>query len=441
MRFSVHIQHVQHVVDLHLELDLSQPRLICLVGRNGVGKTTLARAVRTLAHADTFVRTAPGGIFGAQSLIRYALDGKVIEFAYQADLGLLNCKQRIPPAMRRLCAVELAMPHGERFTYFRTMSDIDRDYRHHIALEQYAVPKDLIAFLQDIYGGTRYGDLFEIRVKGKSYYGRLLKGGRYVREDYLSSAEYFLINLYRTMRSGASLIVVDEIDISLDAVAQVNLVRKLRELSRRHECSVLFTTNSLAMIRMLDADELRLIDDDQGRITLVPATYAFINSVLFGFTGWDRYLLVEDDMAMEFVQYFIQRRGILPRQKYKILPVGTATAVCDLLRRNRAAHFLAADDAVAAVIDGDQRGLPHAREPRVHLLPFDNVEKVLLDDYNSGAFPVRLSQSRFNNGKMLWNQLVKQGRVPAGQIYELVIARHERDLLPLEQLLKEFLGH
>ena len=39
------------------------------------------------------------------------------------------------------------------------------------------------------------------------------------REDYLSSGEYFLIRLYRTIMSSARLIVIDEIDISLDAVA------------------------------------------------------------------------------------------------------------------------------------------------------------------------------------------------------------------------------
>ena len=41
MKFRVDIRKVQHVEALSLELDLSEHKLTCIVGRNGVGKTTL----------------------------------------------------------------------------------------------------------------------------------------------------------------------------------------------------------------------------------------------------------------------------------------------------------------------------------------------------------------------------------------------------------------
>ena len=43
MRFRLEIKNVQHIVRFVLRLDLSQKKLTCLVGRNGIGKTTLVK--------------------------------------------------------------------------------------------------------------------------------------------------------------------------------------------------------------------------------------------------------------------------------------------------------------------------------------------------------------------------------------------------------------
>jgi ABC-type uncharacterized transport system fused permease/ATPase subunit len=52
----VSLESIQHVVSLTLDLDLSAPGLICLVGRNGTGKTTLVRALRNLLVLTLLLR-------------------------------------------------------------------------------------------------------------------------------------------------------------------------------------------------------------------------------------------------------------------------------------------------------------------------------------------------------------------------------------------------
>lgn len=243
MKFRIDIHKVQAIERLTLDLDLTQNKIICVVGRNGVGKTTLARSIRNLCQSDTFVRTASSGIFSNDSAIAYSLDGTQVTFNFDNEIGSLNCKETISSEMRNLCEVELPIPHGARFNFFQSISQADRHIRSQIILEEYSRPEELIGFLSDIYGSERFDSLVETSVSGNSYYSILHSDGRYDREDYLSSGEYFLIRLYRTMTSAARLVVIDEIDISLDAVAQVKLLQKLREYCRKYEC-----THSLRLI-------------------------------------------------------------------------------------------------------------------------------------------------------------------------------------------------
>ena len=230
MQFRIDIHNVQAIKRLSLDLDLAQNRVICIVGRNGIGKTTLVRSIKNLSHSDTFLRTAPTGIISPDSIIAYSYDGEQVIFEFDQQINSLNCKDTISRCIRELCVVELPIPHGERFNFFQSISQVDRHIRRQIILEEYSRPQELIEFLSDIYSSNRFESLVETKISGQSYYSILQKNATYVREDYLSSGEYFLIRLYRTLRSSSRLIVIDEIDISLDAVAQVKLLRKLREL-------------------------------------------------------------------------------------------------------------------------------------------------------------------------------------------------------------------
>ena len=173
-KLSVTINKVQHLARLHFEVDLEVPRLLCLTGRNGTGKTTLVKALRNLANADTFSKTTVRAAFSPESSIVYNIDDVQIEFRYNKDLGIVDCKEPIPDSIRNAILAELPLPYGERFNFFQRISNADDDIRRAIILQQYREPVALKDFLRNIYGNNKFDRLIEIPAKGTSYYCILL---------------------------------------------------------------------------------------------------------------------------------------------------------------------------------------------------------------------------------------------------------------------------
>lgn len=440
-RLSVSLHSIQHISSLSLEIDLSNPGLSCLVGRNGTGKTTLVRALRNLSNADTFVKSTDPSIFNEESRIIYNIDGKEITFKYDASLGSLNCHQEIPKSIREGISAELPIPHGARFNYFRTASSADDEIRKRTVLGTATKPQELINFLTAIYENDKYNALIEVTVKGKSYYAIANPDGTYIREDYLSSGEYFLLNLYRTIKSATKLVVIDEIDLSLDAAAQAKLTGWLRSFCKEYGCKILFTTHSLAIMRTLDASEIVYMDLSNSKVTFTPASYSYVKARLFGFRGWDKYILTEDAVLMGFIEYLLANscRGIF--FNYKIIHIGGGSQVADLLSRNASDEFLARQSDVIAVIDGDQRGQPHASNSGVYLIPIDSVEKDLykqrVDDTD---FPFHVDRTGFTGDKDFFRYLQQTGVANITQIYAYLAKRNAERLEPLIGALSEFLA-
>ncbi len=440
MLFRIEIHNIQHINQLSLELDLAENKLTCVVGRNGIGKTTLVRAFRNLSHSDTFLRTAPTGIFSHGSAIHYWVDGNQVTFDFDEHIGSINCKTEIPPNIRSLCTVELPIPHGDRFNFFQSISRADRHIRRSIILGEYSHPTELVAFLSGIYSSDQFESLVEIQIGGHSYFCILLDDGRYIREDYLSSGEYFLINLYRMIKGSTRLIVVDEIDISLDAAAQVQLLNNLRQFCTKYHCNVLFTTHSLAMMRMLNDSELFYMERLGVETALRPVSYSYIKSRLFGFCGWDRYVLTEDAVLGGFLETLVRRYLHNVYYEYKIIYIGGGRQVVDLLVRNRTEQFLSEPRNVIAVLDGDQREMNWAKEADVYCLPFESVEKALFEYYEEDDFPYKLDKEKqYNSAKHLFNLLLKDRVVSIETINQYMCNRNEHALKPFLAVLEKFL--
>jgi len=438
--FSVLIKSIQHIRSFRFDVDLADPKLICLVGRNGVGKTTLFRAIRNLSVADTFVKTANPQIFGDESRIEYAVGEYEVAFEYDPSLRSLNCRELIPANVRNAVVAELPIPHGARFHYFRSAGDADDDIRQAVVLRNYKRPSELIEFLATIYASNKYESLVEISVKRKVYYCIILPDGRYIREDYLSSGEYFLINLYRTIKGKARLIAVDEIDLSLDAAAQAKIVAWLRTFCREYGCTILFTTHSLATMRTLEDSELRFLEQEDGEVTHYPVSYNYVKARLFGFVGWDKYILTEDAALVNFINYVVQRYCPGAFFQVRVVPIGGATHVSYLVRRNEREQFLSAAANVMAILDGDQRNEQHAQHASIYFIPMESVEKAVLAHYDDGDFPYRLPMGRPNDGKILFKQIQEQQIASREEIFGYLCLKYEIQIRAFVQVLEAFLG-
>ena len=300
---------------------------------------------------------------------------------------------------------------------------------------------ELIAFLSDIYSSDKFEALIETDVGGNRYFSMLSKDGTYVREDYFSSGEYFLVSLYRTITGTARLIVVDEIDISLDAAAQVRLVERLRGFCAKYSCNILFTTHSLAMMRTLGDHELFYMERIGTETILKPVSYSYIRSRLFGFRGFDRYILTEDRVLRDFLETFIRRYCPYVFFEYKVIYIGGASQVADLLVRNRSDQFLSEPANVIAVLDGDQRERDFAHEENVYCLPFENVEAALYEYYLEEDFPYRLAEGKgFNGKKDLFNSIQRDKVMSIEMINRYICERNENELQALVSVMRRFLA-
>lgn len=437
----VSLESIQHVVDLTLDLDLSAPGLMCLVGRNGTGKTTLVRALRNLSSADTFVKTATPYAFSSDSRITYVADGTKVVFAYDEKIRSLNCREVIPFELRGLISAELPMPHGTRFNYFKNAGEADLDIRRAIALGNHGHPDELVAFLTAMYGSIRYSSMVEVTVRGKSYYAIVKDDGTYIREDYLSSGEYFLINLYRTIKGSAQLIVIDEIDLSLDAAAQANLAAWLRDFCAKYERKILFTTHSMALMRQLETPELFYVDECEGRVSISQKSYSYAKARLFGFAGWDRYILTEDEVLLGFIEAIIQAYCPQTFFHYKVIFIGGGTQVTGLMKHNEKEQFLSSPSKVIAILDGDQKNVKFVDYPGVYMIPIESVEKAIYtESQEDGHFPFETSRDNFTSAKDFHNYLQQKGIATQKQIFGYLMNRNDTALQELVGVLRNFLA-
>lgn len=422
---------------MEFSIDLLENKLNCIVGKNGVGKTTLIKAIRNLSFADTFSKTSSNNIFNEESAVVYSISEEEFIFYYDSDIRSLNCKAVIPESIKSIIMVELPIPHGERFNYFQTVSNADSDIRRAVVLENFNKPVELIEFLNDIYASTKFDSLVEIQIKSNKYYCILLDNNRYVREDYLSSGEYFLISLYKKFRSGCKLIVIDEIDISLDAAAQAHLVRKLRKLCDEYCVTIMFTTHSLAMMRTLDESELFYMQEYEKDVKIMSASYNYIKSILFGFSGWDKYILTEDFVLQKFLDYIIRRYCSDVFYEYKIIYVGGGSNVADLMRRNSQEKFLSEPENVITVLDGDQKEYRHARRELTYCIPIESVEKALYSYYQDPDFTPRLEGVKETDSKKLYKKFIKDGIMSEAQIFTYLCDKNEVVIEGFSEILRE----
>lgn len=304
----------------------------------------------------------------------------------------------------------------------------------------------MIDFLHTIYGNNKFDNLRCIVIKKKSYYCQILNESRYIREDYFSSGEYFLISLYRNIVAGRKLIVIDEIDISLDAAAQAKLVAQLRMYCQKYAVNIVFTTHSLAMMGTLQAEELHYIESKDGALEIQPVSFNYAKSLLFGFAGWDKYILTEDDVLENFIEFVIKR--YLPRTfyKYKIIFIGGGTNTVRLMDRNADQNFFSTEENVISVLDGDQRPHRYARDRHnIEFLPWESIEKQIFIEYTDKNYCPRLSIEENpginnQNGKNLYAALIRNRIVSEDEMFLHLCETYDEQARAFAHSLSGFLN-
>ena len=443
--FSIFIKDIQHIKELEFSLDLSESGLHVIIGKNGVGKTMLFKGIQNLITSNTFKTTSNRYIYKESSSIVYQIEDKNYTFTYNDKVETLDFNGEVAANILKNIYVELPIPFGERFKQFQKIGQADREIRLNIISKNYVKPISLIEMLNYIYDTNRFDDLKEIRIKKEKYYVIVLEDDYYIREDYLSSGEYFIINIYKLIQKRCKLIAIDEIDISLDAMAQVRFVEKLRNLSHEYGIKLLFSTHSLALIKTLRDEELYYMELNDGICSFENKSYNYIKSLLYGFQDYDKYILTEDEMLKSYMEYLLRNETIF--SKYIILPIGTHDSIVRLMNVNIDKKVFESEDNVCSVLDGDARE-QYPNNDNIYFLPFLSIEKELHQDFLGDKEFIQLSEQELNQfnlnpnttAKVLYKRVIEKHIKTQYEIFEFISSKKEEEVEAFQNQLRFFLN-
>ncbi|HEL4773337.1 TPA: ATP-binding protein, partial [Stenotrophomonas maltophilia] len=247
-------------------------------------------------------------------------------------------------------------------------------------------------------------------------------------------------NLYRTIKGSSKLLVIDEIDLSLDAAAQANLPGWLRGFCAKYDRKILFTTHSLALMRQLEVDELFYMERETTQVSIKPISYSYAMARLFGFEGYDRYILTEDKMLTAFIGHIVSKHCEKTLLRHKIIFIGGGSQIAELISKNRTEEFLAPRDKVIAILDADQKNEKFAGDPGIYTIPLDSVEKALLSASREDAdFPFRTHKSDYTNGRSLNYDIRDQRIATQEDIFDYLLERHRDDFQDIVGTICAFL--
>lgn len=451
-KFSLCIENLQHIKKLDFEIDISKSGIMAIVGKNGVGKTMLFKAIQNFTTSNTFKNTSNNYIYKHDSKITYHINEneETYQFTYNSDVETLDYKGEVDSESIDKITVELPIPFGERFKQFQKLGNQDKAIRAAIISGDTSKPEELIDLLNYIYDSDKFDNLVEINIKLEKFYAIELEDSLYIREDYLSSGEYFIVNIYKYIKEGKKLIAIDEIDISLDSMAQVRFIEKLRELSKEYELKLLFSTHSLALIKTLEKDELFYMELNNGICTYEKKSYNYIKSLLYGFHNYDKYILTEDIMLNSFIEYLLKNENIFT--KYILLEIGGDVQVISLMDRNHVKEIFDKQQNVISVLDGDKSHMSaYNTRNDILFLPFKSIEKDFFEYFKSEEFgnfsDKQLRSYNFQGtlndkkaGKKIYEMFINNKLKSEKEIFDFLCSKNETKVKEFKDKLVDFLN-
>lgn len=460
MKISLNVNNLQHIENCNIKFDLENRNIICITGKNGVGKTCLIKALYLskdvsifstgIAKNDKENKLSP--LVSENTNIEVCIEkgSSVEKVIYYYDHKNHSLDSNL--LLRTNLNIELPIPNGNRFISYPKLSKIDKKIREeflkNINQSQSRKP-EIVEFLSKIYPNNhKFNNLVEVKVSNEKYYILPTENGNYIREDYFSSGEYFIINIYKMLSAGNNdVIIIDEIDISLDASAQVNLVSALNELCEKYNKKIIFTSHSIVILKTIYEnlnESIYYMDNDNGRLKVFETSYGFVMGEMFGFDEYDKYIITEDIVLEKFIKFILGEIGELSlKKRVKTLYIGGADEVKDFIQGARYKVLKKSKKDIIAILDGDKVNIKLGK--RILHIPFDNVESEIFDkckgkerEYN---LPEKFKPQDNVKCKSYYNQLMKciNDKFTYGNIVDILREGKEKEIDDFKENIRKFL--
>jgi ABC-type lipoprotein export system ATPase subunit len=346
---KITLRHIKGVAEL--VFDMPQPGVWVLTGLNGSGKTSLFAAIYRMRSHNAFQRFYKTGSLQdkldayANAEIEYEINGQTVKYRYGG--------QRWRAFPRKNSSLFTSSTQYKTIGYIEASGDRIEPSPNEI---QTKILRDagyeIKEFLSSVLGDKKWNRLQYVNTKrGVSSDAYLIPyqvGGKtyYFSEKNFSLGELCTLKLALKITGvpQGSLLLIDEVEMALHPQAQVRLLRKVSEIAKSKNLTVLFSTHSATIIKNCERKQIiHLRNDNNGHV--VPVVGAFPAQVL-GDIAFD------DELTADFVFYVEDKQAKLLMEQligmymnkclpdkhyqpfYRIVPVGGFVQVVEMLNNS-----------------------------------------------------------------------------------------------------------
>ena len=394
MKLKITIKKIKCIDYLTIELPIDKG-LYAITGQNGSGKSTI-----TSCASSVFYNVPMKEYFGKtedDASISFELGESKRE--WKKDHNNKWRKHSDGPTMNIKGFFEGSLIFGNRFKdmNYDNINRLDSIDQSRLILADEFIRKNLGIILQG--DDTFYEKIWLVSPKYMKFKGNIFyyeKNGKRISQFHMSTGENLLISILnsiylrnndRASLSKPCIIFLDEIELALHPSSLKRLVNFLKDMAERYNYAIYFSTHSIELISGISPSNIFFLErhSDNTMEIINPCYPAYATRILYDHSGYDKVVLVEDDLAKAIVEKVLRREKLLSNKLVHILPCGGYVQVIDLANDVIAHNLLGKKASISIVLVGDVK--EDAEKYRIrqnyknniplNFLPIESLEKYL----------------------------------------------------------------
>lgn len=394
MKLKMCIKKIKCIDELTIELPIDKG-LYAITGQNGSGKSTISACA-----SSVFFNVPMKEYFGKtddDASIRFEL-GEA-KRAWKKNQNNSWKKHSDGPLMNIKGFFEGSLIFGNRFKdmNYENINRLDAIDQSKLIRADEFIRRNLGIILQG--DENFYEKLWLVSPNYEKFKGDIFyyeKKGKRISQFHMSTGENLLISILnslyirnndRASLSKPCMMFLDEIELALHPSSLKRLVHFLEDMANRYNYAIYFSTHSIELISGIYPSNIFFIERhaDNTIEVINPCYPAYATRILYDHNGYDKVILVEDDLAKAIVERLLRREKLMDNKLVHVLPCGGYTKVIDLADDVITHNLLGKKASISIVLDGDIKD--RAEQYRIkqnignniplNFLPIESLEKYL----------------------------------------------------------------
>lgn len=457
MKLEIDIHKIKCIDNFKIELPIDKG-LYAITGQNGSGKSTIAACA-----SSVFFNLPMKQYFGKtddDASITFKLGTS--ERVWKQEKGSWK-KSSSGPNMNIKGFFEGSLIFGNRFkdmTYEKIYS-LDSINQDKLIEASDFIRTNLGLILQG--DANYYEKLWMVSNHYDKFKGSIFfyeKNGKRISQFHMSTGENLLVSILNSLyirnndRANLSkpcILFLDEIELALHPSSLKRLIQFLEDMASKYNYAIYFSTHSIELVGAIKPSNIFYIERhaDSTIEAINPCYPAYATRILYDHSGYDKVILVEDDLSKAIVDRILRDNHLLNSRLVHVLPCGGYTNVIDLAHDVVRFNLLGRKASVSIVLDGDVKESVNnylSKKKIINNIPlnylpieslekflksrlFDNVDHKLFRELNDYIFHNKSLDDIISDYK-LQNKEDKDGKKLYAAIEcELVELREDRSTL------------